>query len=286
MVSPVSTEVVIECPHCGTRYHLPSETLGARGRAVSCAHCGGTWRAKPIAPDDAETMFDADAEAELDAAFTEEERRQRPDVSGSNAKPLDGEAAGPPQPATNGGRPRAIGDVQRKFLVRQAALRRSLPLAKAKRLIRVVALCALFALIAGGIVFRTQVVRAFPDLAGAYQALGLGVNVVGLEFRDVRTLVSLRDGAPVLRVDGEIQNVTARQVVVPPVRVTLLDGAGDALYEWSTVTEVRELLSGEVLEFTTQLVSPPAIAARVRLTFTDGRISVDAPIESAATTSE
>ena len=104
--------------------------------------------------------------------------------------------------------------MQRKFLVRQAALRRSLPLAKAKRLIRVVALCALFALIAGGIVFRTQVVRAFPDLAGAYQALGLGVNVVGLEFRDVRTLVSLRDGAPVLRVDGEIQNVTARQVVV------------------------------------------------------------------------
>ena len=38
--------VVIACPHCGTRYQVPPETLGSRGRQVSCAHCGKAWLAE------------------------------------------------------------------------------------------------------------------------------------------------------------------------------------------------------------------------------------------------
>ena len=41
-----------------------------------------------------------------------------------------------------------------------------------------------------GCCFRTEIVRLVPDMAGVYSALGLGVNVVGLEFSDVSTLMS------------------------------------------------------------------------------------------------
>jgi len=71
MAAPLTSNVVIECPNCGTRYQLPADTVGPKGRQVACAHCGGTWKAKPIAvPDpDSDTIFDEQAEAELDAQF-------------------------------------------------------------------------------------------------------------------------------------------------------------------------------------------------------------------------
>ncbi len=36
-----------------------------------------------------------------------------------------------------------------------------------------------------GLMFRTEIVRVLPDMAGVYAAVGMPVNVVGLEFSDV-----------------------------------------------------------------------------------------------------
>ncbi len=290
MTSPLPSTVVIECPKCGTRYQLTADALGPRGRKVSCAHCGETWQAKADAPRPAaseDAFFDEAAERDLDAAFAaeehalaeaanadpEEEARLRTIADIKAAIAQKPQATEPQQPDPAGDRTR-----QKAFDKRQAALSRQSPLARARRIARLTGLSVLLALIVGAVALRSEIVRLFPDLAGAYEALGFGVNIIGLEFRDVTTLVALRGGQNVMQVDGRIYSVAPQAVVVPPVVVTLLDAEGARLYEWSVLPEVRDLEPGEVVDFSAQLTSPPQGAARVRLTFTDGRPRPGAPL--------
>ena len=99
----------------------------------------------------------------------------------------------------------------------------------------------------------------------------MGVNVVGLEFRDVETLRALKNGADVMVVSARIQNVTGRQVKVPAVLVSILDDAGVSLYSWSVTPLVQLIGPGEIMEFETQLNSAPQNAYTVKLAFVDGR---------------
>lgn len=281
MVSPLVSTVVIECPNCGTRYQLPADTIGPQGRQVACAHCGEAWKAKAIAqPEaaDADDIFDDAAESELDAQFgaaqaaAAEDDPDREDRERTLAEIRAAVASGrQPNPAPPGPPATGLKRLQRDFTRRQAAANKRLPLARARRVIRLVSVTALVLLIGAGVLFRTDVVRQFPDLAGAYDALGLGVNVVGLEFRDVTTLVTLRNGNREMRVDGRIFSIAARRVAVPRTVVTLLDDNGNPIYEWSIPPEVPELQPGEVVDFTAQLTSPPDAATRVRVGFADGR---------------
>lgn len=301
MPSPLPTAVIIECPKCGTRYQLPPEAIGPKGRKVACAHCGETWQAKAVTPakpkDDPDKLFDPAEEAALDAAFVEAEREV--------AEAMHGPPAPAPArtPTADEGEMRSITDIRaaiaprqrpaatssktdaidrkrlKDFNKRQDALSKRLPFAKVRRTVRIIGITGLVSIIVLAVAFRTEIVKRYPDLAGIYAALGLGVNVVGLEFRDVNTLVALRNGSNVMQVDARIYSVAPRTVLVPPVLVTLLDAEGAPLYEWSVVPDARDLEPGEVVDFTTQLTSPPAAARRVRLTFTDGKARAEGPVE-------
>lgn len=288
MVLTLASTVVIECPHCGTRYQLPAEAIGARGRQVACAHCGQAWQAKAAVPaeqgDDGDRMFDAAAEQALDAAFEAEEAASRPEpepVPAPSARSIaEITAAIAPKHKPSEPAPDPAGDRNRAqaFIQRQAAMARQSPLGKVRRSVRVVAVTALLLLVGLGISFRTEIVRQFPDLAGAYAAVGLGVNVVGLEFRDVTTLVTLRGGTRFMKVDARIYSVAARGVPVPPVVVTLLDAANAPLYQWSVAPAARSLEPGEVIDFTAQLNAPPLDATSVRLSFIDGEAPAVGPV--------
>jgi hypothetical protein len=155
-----------------------------------------------------------------------------------------------------------------------------------RRAVRIGAVATLVSLLVLGVAFRTDLVRQFPALAGIYESLGLGVNVVGLEFRDVTTLLTLRGGNNVMQVNARIYSVAAGETSVPPVIVTITDDGGKALYEWSVVPAVRTLERGEMVDFTTQLTSPPPAARQVRLTFNDGRGRTEMPVTMAASPSE
>jgi predicted Zn finger-like uncharacterized protein len=297
MSSPLPSAVVIACPRCGTRYQLPGETIGPKGRKVSCANCGEIWQARAgRAPgrDDPDVLFDEAAERALDASFAAEERtaaEQMPTDPTEEARLrtiAEIKAVIAPKPKVVDIGPDAAGDktLQKAFDKRQAVLSRQSPLARARRALRLVGVSVLLMAIVGAVAFRTEIVRQFPDLAGAYEALGLGVNVVGLEFRDVTTLVTLRGGQNVMRVDGRIYSVAVRDVVVPPIVVTLLDAAGAKLYEWSAMPQARDLAPGEVVDFSAQLTSPPQGAARVRLTFTDSTARSETAVATETTTED
>jgi predicted Zn finger-like uncharacterized protein len=292
MVSTLPSGVVIECPHCGTRYQLPMEAIGPKGRKVACAHCGQTWQANGVtAPPNPDAIFDATAERELDQAFSDEERAVNPppvqDPDEGRMQTIAAiRAAIAPRPKPGETVLDAAGQKKRQkaFNKRQAALTKQLPLARIRRVSRGASVSLLMLLIICGIAFRAEIVQQNPDLAGAYEALGLGVNVIGLEFRDVTTLVTLRNGASVMQVDARIYSVAARDTTVPPVLVTLLDDSGASLYEWSVVPDVQDLEPGEVVDFTTQLTSPPPRATHVRLTFTDSKGRLDGSLSETTTT--
>ena len=73
---------------------------------------------------------------------------------------------------------------------------------------------------------RVQVVQRYPAMAGVYEAVGLGVNVIGLDFSNVTTLRTLRDGKEVLIVSAQIVGLMPEPVPVPAVVVTLIDSQG------------------------------------------------------------
>jgi predicted Zn finger-like uncharacterized protein len=297
MAAPSSRTLLIACPHCATRYQVAAEMLGPRARRVTCANCGRTWRAEPMAPEppaEPEPLFtDAEEEA-LDAALAAAEKASRPVSRPTNLDMLLADAETPaeirrsieeiraalaprPEPrpvaekAPEADPPEAQLMAQKRmakaFERRLKLLTRSLPTSRIRRVLRIAGLTLLAGLLVVGIGFRVEVVRAIPDLAGLYQAIGLGVNVVGLEFTGVTTLLSRRDGTDVLSVRATIRSVEQHTVPVPPVVVTVTDARGAPIYQWSVTPAAAELEPHETLEFSTQLSSPPPGARNVRLSF-------------------
>ncbi len=263
--------MIITCPHCSTRYQVAAEALGSVGRKVQCARCRGAWNAAPPAPApapaltlvpkaDDDLLFDPTAEQRLDAAFEAEAERAAPAESVTRPAPKPEAATGPIDL-------NALRQAQKAFFQRRISKNRSLPVARMRRAARLVGLVLLTGLLVRLLIFRDDTVRQFPDLAGLYEVIGLPVNIVGLEFSDMRTLYSLVDGREVLRVSALLTAVASGETTVPPVLVTLLDAHQTPLYGWSVDPGAGTLMGGEVVQFETQLTKPPADAVRVMLAF-------------------
>ena len=304
MRSPKPITVIIACPHCGTRYQVPPETLGDAGRKVACAHCGQSWMADPSSaqpvPQDDKLFTDADERA-LDKSFAAEEASLR-DVPPSVRQLIPKGEVPPPEvmrsiseikaalesktgktlstvasdnaPATPAQK-KALGQLER----RQRAFLSTLPAAQLSRVLRVAGIGLLVAVIGGGVLFRTDIVRMVPDLAGLYAAMGLKVNVVGLDFSEVSTLLSRKGDTDVLTVNATIYGVEPRRVLVPPVVVTLLGSDNKPVYAWSVAPKQRDLEPGEAIGFSAELAAPPDDAKQVRLGFADSTRAI-APLVS------
>ena len=272
MQSPQVQTVVITCPNCGTRYQVTPDTLGDAGRKVSCAECGKAWLATATPPAPSPPPLAPEDEDLLDAGFAAEQAAL---IEGAADREMQADAAAD-EPAEKPGRPmvspavRAQKKAEGRFLRRQRQVESGLPVARLRYYARLGAVAALVGAVAGLYLFRVEVVRMVPDLAGLYSAVGLGVNTVGLEFADVSTQLGRRDGVDVLGVSGTIYPVAQRSVPVPPVVVEIRDKSGHVLYQWSVTPELRTLAPGEIVAFSTELASPPTGAQSVHLSFATG----------------
>lgn len=272
MQSPQAQTVVITCPNCGTRYQVTPDTLGAAGRKVSCAECGKAWLATATPPESPPPPLAAEDEDRLDAAFAAEQAAL---IESAADRRMEAEAAvedppeGPIRPVVSPA-VRAQKKAQGRFLRRQRRVESGLPAARLRNYARLGSIAALVGVVAGLGLLRVEIVRMVPELAGLYSAVGLGVNVVGLEFADVSTLLTRRDGVDVLAVSGTIYPVSQRVVAVPPVLVAIRDASEHVLYQWSVTPEVVRLGPGEIVKFSTELASPPAGALSVHLSFATG----------------
>lgn len=122
-------------------------------------------------------------------------------------------------------------------------------------------LCAGAALLVSGMALlglRAEIVRLWPPTSTVYAALGLPVNLRGLELRDLHT-ASTRDGSEaVLGIEGKIANIRLSATAVPPIELSIRDPSGHILYSWTATSQRRRLAAGETIAFRAQLADPPA----------------------------
>ena len=272
MQSPQAQTVVITCPNCGTRYQVTPDTLGAAGRKVSCAECGKAWLATATPPEPPPPPLAPEEEDRLDAGFAAEQTALLEGAADADieAEAAAEESAGAPSRPVVSPAVRAQKKAEGRFQRRQRKVESGLPVARLRNYARIGAVAALAGTVAGLYFLRVEAVRMVPDLAGLYAAIGLGVNTVGLEFADVSTQVGRRDGVDVLGVSGTIYPVAQRMVPVPPVLVEIRDAQAHVLYQWSVMPEPRSIAPGEVVNFSTELASPPSGAQSVHLSFATG----------------
>ena len=287
--------MIIACPHCQTKYQVTYEAIGSAGRKVQCAHCQQAWDQPPIEKDEppaeirkAEQAIDEDSlddamsaqdqaaaakvakAAEEKAAKAAKVEKDRAAKAAKLKKPK-GKTGGAVDQASAGKIDPSVVRKRRKAFSRPADnLPDALPLARLRLALRITGATGLIGVLAFAYLGRVQVVQRFPAMAGVYQAVGLGINVVGLDFSDVTAMQSLRNGKEVLIVSAQIIGLSPSLVPVPAVVVTLLGSDGQGVYQWSVQPSVADLMAGERSTFDTQLTLPPGEASHVRLSFAGG----------------
>lgn len=277
----VAGAMIITCPNCQTKYQVTYEAIGSAGRKVQCASCHQSWQQSalpdpkpdlklvPPADPQSDRLFESMAEEALDAAI-EAEEKTIVDVEPRVIEPIE------PRPAKKRETAAEMRARQKALSRRQTAMVSRMPLARMRRYARVVGGVGLAGILAIAYFGRVQIVERNPDLAGLYEAVGLGVNVVGLDLSHLQSTRGLSEGKEVLVVSAQLVGLMPNPVPVPPVLVSLLDDAGHTIYEWSVTPRIRDLMAGERATLDTRLPLPPGEAVKVRLTFAGGRAANNA----------
>lgn len=279
--------MIITCPNCQTKYQVADTAIGSAGRKVQCANCHQSWQARAELPPqpptppkpqvvagtdteiaDGDRLFPGDVEADLDKSFEAEADRvhaidealDHAEVAFVSPGADDDDAV--PDDALLKRR-------QHDLVRRHKRLSGDLPVARLRRAMRMVSLVTLMTLIGMAYQFRIDIVRAAPDLGGLYAAIGLPINIYGLELSNVQTLRSLKDGVDVMLISADIRSIVGYNVRVPPVLVSILDADGKPIYQWTARVPVDTMTPGDVVKFETQLTAAPLTATKVRLIFSN-----------------
>ena len=114
---------------------------------------------------------------------------------------------------------------------------------------------------------REKAVRAVPPLARAYAAIGLPVNLRGLEIRGLKSSLLQDAGGSVLAVEGEIVNIRPRRSRFRRCGSGSKGADGHEIYTWTTAAPKARLAEGETIDFRARLTTPPAGAHAVLVKF-------------------
>ena len=124
---------------------------------------------------------------------------------------------------------------------------------------------------------RAPIVRLAPPLAGAYRAVGLPVNLAGLELRDVRSKIVMEGARKVLVTEGEIVNIRREQNRVPSISLAIRGANGLDRYSWTAPAPKSRLEAGEKIAFRARLAAPPEDGADVLVRFAKAEEPKPAP---------
>jgi hypothetical protein len=126
---------------------------------------------------------------------------------------------------------------------------------------------ALAASATGMVAFRQDVAEVWPRSASAFAALGLDVNVYGLEFYDLSVERDYDGATPILLVSGEVRNIGRDDKLVPPVRISLRDTRSQEIFEIVDAITDQPIAAGAAVPFQIRVENPPDDAVDLEATF-------------------
>lgn len=229
--------MILTCPECSTSYMSKEDAIGPNGRSVRCARCETVWFVEGTDPD---ALALEDNKAVL---LTPEPE---------------------PQPELPFEAPTSVGA---HVLMRDKADAEKL--SKRMRILRAIWAIPLILLIGGATTAylkRQAIVEAYPKTATIYQAFGLKVKQNGLDIKNVSNQMLVVDGETVLRVNGEVENLSSKTVRQETVELSLENRSGETVAAW--VVEIGEIKSGGIARFETDYPAPPVDGVDLRYAFT------------------
>ncbi len=230
--------MIVTCPSCATRHEFHNALRAPGDVRITCRSCGNRW----IEIDDS-TTIDVENYRRLGVRDRYEQQAQE-DAPEDEVQRLLAAA-----------REARAGFADRK----QQRTKRSRAWAGyAAYLVMPFVAAALF---------PEAVVRAAPITLKAYERLGIGVNVYGLEIRRVEQQHALVKGARILSIKGEITNTTGSLQKIPWLRFALQDGSSKEVYHWTLDTAARPLRPGESTSFVSRVQAPPEAAQNLQIRF-------------------
>lgn len=128
-------------------------------------------------------------------------------------------------------------------------------------LLAVAGLCAL------AVHQRAEVVKLMPGTARLFEAVGLPVNIRGLDFRGVAYSWETDGGQVVLEVHGDIVNITSGDLAVPPLVLALRDENETEVYHWEEEVMSEPLGAGDSATFAVRIPTPPKSIKSVQVRF-------------------
>ncbi len=236
--------MVITCPNCRTRFQIPPESLGDRGRNVRCSSCGHSWFVEPFA-----------RPAPPEPASVPAEPGLLPENRRSEVPPTPPVELPPSPTPLNMALPREAGRRGER---------------SGKGLIGWLALALLVLLLVAAVVGRNSIVAAFPAALPLYERLGLPVTLeLGLAFRDLGSSRRDEPAGSTVVVTGTIVNTAGREVRVPKLRIALLDES-QAEIESGFYDPPQQVLPADgTARFEIALENPPDEARDFTITFAD-----------------
>ena len=260
--------MIIACPSCNSRYLLDPAKIGRDGRRVRCAKCGHTWAQTAPPPEDlaGDTVVESEASPKPSGANIADALQVRigrdaiePENSlddtdqtkeGFRSRFDDAFSAGGADPDFDTGPRRAM----------VPALQRE-PRKWPARLAWIFLALVVGGTVAGFITFEKSIVTAWPASKKLYDTVGLTAKPTAKEF-GVRSVQYNYPMPDVLRIEGEIENLSDDPHDAPNIQVLVIDDEGAVVKTWKFPPPKRRMLPDEVVKFSAEFRSPPATAKR------------------------
>ena len=238
--------MLIVCPTCAKSYHIARTSLGDAGRTVQCSKCFSRWHCAPEG---------AVAPAQEPDAFA-------PEIITRTDKDLHVPSKSVAARSSADAYEQLYSAFERRAVKAPSLARHSRSAA-----LQVAAAAAVLVLAMGAVAAREALVLRLPQLAYAYAAIGLPVNIHGIAIGPVHSALVQDGGNAVLSVEGSLTNLRAGAVKVPEIVASLQGADGREVYTWTSTAPKTTLGPGETATFRTRLAAPPANAQNVVLRF-------------------
>lgn len=249
--------MILTCPDCATSYFVDDKRIPEHGRAVKCSSCGARWSAtkEPAAPPQPAPKVIADPPPPPEPALAVEVPVDDLEVVAIEPAPApEPELEQPAARARRAPPPRRAEPVRRDSKV--GAVAASISLA-----------ATLVALVAGAVLFRSEVMRLWPQSSAAYARLGLPMPGAGLVIEGVHLKPTFVSGRPALAVAGVVRNMRNETVTAPALRINLLNRAGEPIAARIARPLNPQVPAGSLRHFSVAIADPPANMQDVEVVF-------------------